>query len=226
MTDPRNSDADLTAKARIRNAALELFAAQGEDRVSLRTVAAHAGVTVGLVQHHYKTKDALRSAVDRLVIDFYAGATRSVSHEGQPAEVAAARDEAVRAMLGAHPEVVNYVRRATLDPASDHRLLRGLTDLTRVEIAELRRSGLASTDRPDSSQIIEVMVRQLARLFLQPMIDAMWEQLEGPDAPVDGKPVLIPTLGVIDHSDTPRAPGTVPAGTRTVHGRPAPGPER
>jgi hypothetical protein len=38
------------------------------------------------------------------------------------------------------------------------------------------------------------MVRQLGRLFLQPMIDAMWEQLEGPDAPDDGKPVLIPTL--------------------------------
>jgi hypothetical protein len=31
--------------------------------------------------------------------------------------VAAARDEAVRAMLNTHPEVVDYVRRATLDPA-------------------------------------------------------------------------------------------------------------
>jgi TetR/AcrR family transcriptional regulator, regulator of cefoperazone and chloramphenicol sensitivity len=197
VTDPRSTDADLTAKARIRNAALDLFAGQGEDRVSLRTVAAHAGVTVGLVQHHYRTKDALRSAVDQLVIDFYATAIRLVPNEGTPAEVAAARDEAVRTMLNEHPEVVDYVRRATLDPASDRRLLRGLTDLTRIEIAELRRSGLASTDRPDSSQIIDVMVRQLGRLFLQPMIDAMWEQLEGPDAPDDGKPVLIPTLTVI-----------------------------
>lgn len=196
MTDPRAAEADLTAKARIRNAALELFAARGEDRVSLRAVAARAGVAVGLVQHHYRTKDALRSAVDQLVVDFYATAIRSVSNEGTAAHVAAARDEAVRAMLGEHPEVVNYVRRAMLDPASDRRLLAVLTDLTRVEIAELRRSGLASTDRPDSSQVIDVMVRQLGHLFLQPMIDAMWELLEGPDAPEDGKPDLIPTLTV------------------------------
>jgi AcrR family transcriptional regulator len=197
VTDPRTTDADLTAKARIRNAALDLFAARGQDRVSLRTVAAHAGVTVGLVQHHYGTRDALLSAVDQLVIDFYANSIRLAPNDGTPAEVAATRDEAVRAMLGAHPEVVNYVRRAMLDPASDHRLLAGLTDLTRVEIAEIRRSGLASTDRPDSSQIIDVMVRQLGQLFLQPMIDAMWEQLEGPDAPDDGKPVLVPMLTVI-----------------------------
>ena len=46
MTDPRASDEDLTAKARIRNAALDLYAERGEDRVSMRAVAAAAGVAV------------------------------------------------------------------------------------------------------------------------------------------------------------------------------------
>ena len=64
MSDPRAADADLTAKAKIRNAALDMYAEQGEDRVSMRAVAARAGVTVGLVQHHFKTKDGLRQAVD------------------------------------------------------------------------------------------------------------------------------------------------------------------
>ena len=67
MTDPRASDEDLTAKARIRNAALDLYAERGEDRVSMRAVAAAAGVAVGLVQHHFKTKDGLRVAVEQLV---------------------------------------------------------------------------------------------------------------------------------------------------------------
>ena len=45
MTDPRASDEDLTAKARIRNAALDLYAERGEDRVSMRAVAAAAGAS-------------------------------------------------------------------------------------------------------------------------------------------------------------------------------------
>ena len=60
---PGAAGQDLTAKARIRNAALDLYAANGEDGTSLRTVATAAGVTVGLVVHHYGTKDGLREAV-------------------------------------------------------------------------------------------------------------------------------------------------------------------
>ncbi len=82
MTDPRASDEDLTAKARIRNAALDLYAERGEDRVSMRAVAAAAGVAVGLVQHHFKTKDGLRVAVEQLVVDYYALAIASVPDEG------------------------------------------------------------------------------------------------------------------------------------------------
>ena len=131
MTDPRASDEDLTAKARIRNAALDLYAERGEDRVSLRAVAAAAGVAVGLVQHHFKTKDGLRVAVEQLVVDYYALAIASVPDEGAPAQVAAARDEAVRHMLATHPTVVNYIRRAVLDPQGKSELLERLTDLQR-----------------------------------------------------------------------------------------------
>jgi len=43
---------DLNAAARIRNAALEGFAANGVAATSIRDVAAAAGVSPGLVQHH------------------------------------------------------------------------------------------------------------------------------------------------------------------------------
>ena len=56
--------ADLTAKALIRDEALRLFAVEGPGAVSLRRVAAAAGVSPGLVIHHYGSRQGLREAVD------------------------------------------------------------------------------------------------------------------------------------------------------------------
>src|SRR4051812_13061990 len=105
MLDPRATNEDLTAKARIRNAALDLYAQYGEDRVSMRAVAAAAEVTLGLVQHHFKNKEGLRDAVDRLVVDYFAQTINDVPNEGPPAEFAAARDAAVQRMLAENPPV-------------------------------------------------------------------------------------------------------------------------
>ncbi len=55
---------DLTARANIRNAALRLFAERGHDAVTVREIATAAGVSPGLVVHHFGSKDGLRAAVD------------------------------------------------------------------------------------------------------------------------------------------------------------------
>ena len=185
---PASND-DLTAKARIRNAALELFAAHGTSAVPLRTVAARAGVTVGLVQHHFTTKDGLRSAVEEQIVEYHAQAIARVPDEGPPADVAAARDASVREMLARHPAVVDYLRRSFLDPAGSQLLIR-LTELGRSEVVRLRAAHLASTDRPESDQVIAMMVRQMGTLFLQPLVDAMWEHLREPGTPSADKPRL------------------------------------
>ncbi|MBP1054301.1 TetR family transcriptional regulator [Rhodococcus qingshengii] len=191
MTDPRASFNDLTAKAKIRNAALDLYAERGEDRVSMRAVAAAANVTVGLVQHHFKTKDGLRNAVEQLIVDYHAQALADTPRDGMPAEVAAARDQAVRTMLEDHPPVVNYLRRALLDlAAGEGKLLARLTELSRNEVAKLRMAGIASTSKSEAEQVIGLMIRQLGHLFLQPMVDAMWNQLSGPDMAEASKPSL------------------------------------
>lgn len=191
MTDPRASFNDLTAKAKIRNAALDLYVERGEDRVSMRAVAAAANVTVGLVQHHFKTKDGLRNAVEQLIVDYHAQALADTPRDGMPAEVAAARDQAVRTMLEDHPPVVNYLRRALLDlAAGEGKLLARLTELSRNEVAKLRMAGIASTSKSEAEQVIGLMIRQLGHLFLQPMVDAMWNQLSGPDMAEASKPSL------------------------------------
>jgi TetR/AcrR family transcriptional regulator, regulator of cefoperazone and chloramphenicol sensitivity len=203
--DPRASGEDLTAKARIRNAAMDLYAEYGEDRTSMRAIATSAGVTVGLLVHHFGTKDRLRDAVEQLVVDYFAEAIAQVPVTGTPAEIGAARDAAVQEMLAANPAVVNYLRRAVLSPSSPGgRLLERLTGLARREVTQLRATGFASTTRPESSQVIDVMVRQLGRLFLQPMIDAMWYQLAEPGATDADKPIL-----EVRARSSPRATGAM-----------------
>lgn len=61
---------DLTAKAVIRDEAIRLFAARGTQTVSLRQVSAAAGVSPGLVTHHFGARAGLREAVDAHVVSF------------------------------------------------------------------------------------------------------------------------------------------------------------
>jgi AcrR family transcriptional regulator len=58
---------DLTARARIRDAAVRLFGREGF-AVPVRAVAAEAGVSPGLVIHHFGSKEALRAACDEHVL--------------------------------------------------------------------------------------------------------------------------------------------------------------
>lgn len=183
MVNPRATDEDLTAKARIRNAALDLYSKHGQDRISLRAIASEAGVTLGLVQHHYKTKAGLRDAVDQLVVDYFAAALAEVPEDDHPADLAAARDEAVRRMLKANPPVVDYVRRALLDPTGENlHLLDVLVDLTGREVNALRKSGRASTKRRESTQIVAVLVRQMGEMLLAPLVDAVWDRVDSSES--------------------------------------------
>ncbi|WP_409431084.1 TetR/AcrR family transcriptional regulator [Mycobacterium sp. SMC-16] len=174
MVDPRATVDDLTAKARIRNTALDLYATHGEDRISLRAIAAEAGVAVGLVQHHFKTKAGLRNAVDQLVVDYFAGALAEVPEDASTA----VRDDAVRDMLQANPAVVDYVRRALLQPnAADSHLVDVLVDLTQREVSAARKTGRASTTRRENTQVVAVLARQMGELLLAPMVDAVWARV-------------------------------------------------
>src|SRR5215204_5684232 len=55
---------DLTDRARIRDAALRLFGERGIDGATIRDIAKAAGVSPGLVRHHFGSKEALRDACD------------------------------------------------------------------------------------------------------------------------------------------------------------------
>jgi AcrR family transcriptional regulator len=60
---------DLTAKARIRDAAMALIGEVGYERATTRAIAERAGVTSGLIRHHYGSKERLLAACDERIIE-------------------------------------------------------------------------------------------------------------------------------------------------------------
>jgi AcrR family transcriptional regulator len=58
---------DLTARARIREAAIQHFAEEGYERTTIRGIAQTAGVSPGLLRHHFGSKEELRRACDEYV---------------------------------------------------------------------------------------------------------------------------------------------------------------
>ena len=85
---PSSRPADLTAAARIRNAALVCFAREGF-AVGLRTIAAQAGVTAGLITHHFGSKEGLRRACDAEVLRLTAEVKKDSVYFGGPTELLA-----------------------------------------------------------------------------------------------------------------------------------------
>ena len=59
---------DATAAARIRDAAVARFGANGFARTGIREIAADAGVSAGLVIHHFGSKEGLRRACDEWMV--------------------------------------------------------------------------------------------------------------------------------------------------------------
>jgi AcrR family transcriptional regulator len=75
---------DLTAAARIRDAAIEQFGQHGFD-VGLRAIAKGAGVSAALVIHHFGSKEGLRRACDELVAESVRSAKSESLQTSDPA---------------------------------------------------------------------------------------------------------------------------------------------
>lgn len=146
----------------------------------MRKVAAEVGVTIGLIQHHFGTKLGLREAVDGLVVEQLVEALATVEHTGPAAEVVAARNTAVRAMLRTNPHVVRYLNRALLEPEGrGASVLKAIVELTSSEVAGLRREGHASTRPSEKVQVVRTLMSQVGELFLEPVVDAVWAEVGG-----------------------------------------------
>jgi AcrR family transcriptional regulator len=74
---------DLTARARIRDAAFRLFGERGVEGTTIRDIARAAGVSGGLVRHHFGSKEDLRAACDAYALSHLVEIKEQAILEGQ-----------------------------------------------------------------------------------------------------------------------------------------------
>lgn len=110
---------DLTARARIRDAAIARFAESGVDGTSLRVIAEEADVSPALVIHHFGSKEGLRRACDEHVVATISGQKVAAMAQGPSMDVMSLLRESeggppvmrylARTLVDGSPEVVSLV---------------------------------------------------------------------------------------------------------------------
>lgn len=105
---------ERTTIERIRAAAMESFAAQGSAATTMRGVAAAAGVSLGLVQHHFTTKAGLIKAVDDYVLSLVIASMSQPLSDG-PGDSIAEIGGRINALIAAQPDVARYLGRVLVD---------------------------------------------------------------------------------------------------------------
>ncbi|MEV7011310.1 TetR family transcriptional regulator [Streptosporangium sp. NPDC051022] len=159
---------DLTAKAVIRDRALELFALHGSDSVTVRQISSAAGVSPGLVIHHFGTKERLRAVVDAHVASIFDGLfSRAADGELDTLDGASFAEVFLRELPSDSP-VPRYLRRLLLsgDPAGAE-VFRRWFAASRATVAALAVRGVLVPGRDPEVRAAFVMVNDLMLLLLR-----------------------------------------------------------
>ena len=168
-------DADLTAKAKIRNAAFKLFSEVGFAAASIRLIAAEAGVSLGLVRYHFGSKEALRADVDTWVISTFDTPIRAIP-DGTPLERLSSINQAFADVMKTRSGFDGYLRRAFLEdsPASAS-LFDGLLDIVRQLIDRSKEDGSIPAERDTEWMPYQILFLHLGPLLLRPYVERHFE---------------------------------------------------
>jgi len=162
----------LPSSARIRDAALEGFARGGVEATSIRDVATAAGVSPGLVQHHFPTKAALREAVDEHVLAIATETFRDFPNADSATEIQRELGDRVTAIIRDHPIMLRYVSRSICD--GEEAGLRLFDAFVRIADAQWRRLADEELLREDSDLLwagLHVVVLNLATVMFEQALD-------------------------------------------------------
>jgi AcrR family transcriptional regulator len=163
---------DRTARAVIRDEALRLFAAYGPDAVTVRQIAAAAGVSPALVVHHFGTKAGLREAVDQHLLDRFEAMFGEITAAGaadlyDPSATGSLAEAIVRQLPPDSP-VPGYLRRLLLaDGQAGRQLFRRLFEMSTALLETLVRAGLADPGADPAVRTAFLMANDLAVLLLR-----------------------------------------------------------
>jgi AcrR family transcriptional regulator len=170
MLNVRIAKDDLRAAAVIRETAMRLFAERGAAAVTVREIAAAAGVSAGLVIHHYGSKDGLKEAVDRRAVAFFEemiGEFGQLGEEGGGASLV----ELFAGRLESEPTMADYIRRLLLDggEAADG-LFAKLLDATEAGMRALTAAGVVRPAPDERIRTAFLLCNDLSLVLLRRQI--------------------------------------------------------
>ncbi len=162
---------DLTARARIREAAFRRFAAQGVAATSLRTIAEDAGTSAALVVHHFGSKEGLVRAVDDAAVATFRAALEELPTGQAPDALSADFGAVFERVIGGDPVMRAYLRRALLqdEPASTA-LLEEMLEVTRAGLELIDRAGGLRPLADDQWRPYQVLFIALGSMLLEPLL--------------------------------------------------------
>jgi TetR/AcrR family transcriptional regulator, regulator of cefoperazone and chloramphenicol sensitivity len=171
----RVADSDLTASARIRNAALEGFARDGLAGTTIRDVANAAGVSPGLVQHHFKTKADLEQAVNDYVLQIAVEASEGLEEatsEASTEELFLAMGERTMELVRDHRSALLYViRSAANGEKAGLDIFDAFLALVNRHVERLAKEGTLRDDVDRLWLGLQVVILDLGTVLLEPAID-------------------------------------------------------
>jgi AcrR family transcriptional regulator len=193
-SEARSRSDDLTARARIRNAAIAQFASEGFQKANVRDIAAQAGVSAALVIHHFGSKAGLREVCDEHVLQALLQRARD---EAQPAGIGNSIRDYLANPSQFHEQVHYMVRAIDEDSPSADRFVEAMV----AESEALLRAGIADGSvRPTSDlrgMSVLTMLISLSLLTMPPAIArALGHDALNPDVM---RRVAMPSLELYTH---------------------------
>lgn len=178
MTEAANVIELSNGKTRLIKVAMQLFADRGYDGITVRDIAAAADVSVGLINHHFGSKEGLREAVDQYFIKQF----EEVLFEERPSSVTdvdQGLDQTVEwteQWINRHIEdwdlTKAYMRRALLEGSDwGGNLFERFYQVARTSID---RSDAAGHVRPDVDRLwlpLLIVYMELGTLLLEPFVE-------------------------------------------------------
>lgn len=168
------SPSDLTGRARLREAALALFAERGFEATSARAVAAAAGLSPALVMYHFGSKEGLRAAVDEDVLGRLGAALRDLDDSD---DLMTSLGAVSARLFGADPVLRGYLRRVLQeDSQASADLFAHLLQGARAELDRLTATEGGRSDADPQWAPFQMLCLILGPLLLEPVMQPNMDQ--------------------------------------------------
>ncbi|MED5815527.1 TetR family transcriptional regulator [Mycolicibacterium sp. 050232] len=163
---------DRTARARIRDEALRLFAERGVDAVTMRDIAAAAGVSPALLVRHYGSKDGLVEAVDDHVVRTLEAVLNQVTERASdvglgPSAVPSMLDGLATHLPPDSPLPAYLSRLVTTGGPIGSAVFQRLYGISRTTLDAMIAAGIAGPGEDPAVRAAVLMVNDLAVLTLR-----------------------------------------------------------